>query len=77
VSYMFDFLSPRDVFMGLIKSAIFGVIVSTICCFFGLNVTQGAKGVGDGATKGVVASSVAILLSDYLLSTIILRLIYR
>jgi len=77
VDYMFDFLSPRDVFMGMIKSAVFGVLVSTICCFFGLNASQGAKGVGDSATKGVVASSVAILVSDYLLSTIILRIIYR
>ena len=73
VDYLFDFLSPRDVFMGLIKSAVFGLIVSTICCFFGLNVSQGAKGVGDGATKGVVASSVTILVVDYFLTTIILR----
>ena len=77
VNYLFDFLSPRDIFMGLVKSAIFGLIVSTICCFFGLNVSQGAKGVGDGATKAVVASSVSILIADYLLTTIILRFIYR
>jgi len=72
INYLFDFLSPRDVFMGLIKAAVFGLIVSTICCFFGLNVSQGAKGVGDGATKAVVASSVSILVADYLLTTIIL-----
>ncbi|MCL2809557.1 MAG: ABC transporter permease [Treponema sp.] len=76
INYLFDFLSPRDVFMGLIKSFIMGFIVSTICCFYGLNVSQGAKGVGDGATKAVVASSVAILVADYLLTTIILRFIY-
>jgi phospholipid/cholesterol/gamma-HCH transport system permease protein len=76
INYLFDFLSPRDVFMGLIKSFIMGFIVSTICCFYGLNVSQGAKGVGDGATKAVVASSVAILIADYLLTTIILRFLY-
>ena len=76
VIYLFDFLSPRDVFMGLVKSAVFGLIVSTICCFCGLNVSQGAKGVGDGATKAVVASSISILVADYLLTTIILRFIY-
>jgi phospholipid/cholesterol/gamma-HCH transport system permease protein len=77
VNYLFDFLSPRDIFMGLIKSFVMGFIVSTICCFFGLNVSQGAKGVGDGATRAVVASSVTILVADYLLTTIILRFIYR
>jgi phospholipid/cholesterol/gamma-HCH transport system permease protein len=76
INYLFDFLNPRDVFMGLIKSFVMGFIVSTICCFYGLNVSQGAKGVGDGATKAVVASSVAILVADYLLTTVILRFIY-
>ncbi|MDR0443924.1 MAG: ABC transporter permease [Treponema sp.] len=77
INYLFDFLSPRDIFMGLIKAFVFGFIVSTICCFYGLNVSQGAKGVGDGATKAVVASSVAVLVADYLLTTIILRFIYQ
>jgi phospholipid/cholesterol/gamma-HCH transport system permease protein len=76
LDYLFDFLSPRDVFMGLIKSAIMGIIVSTICCFTGLRASQGAKGVGNSATDAVVASSVAILVADYLLTTIMLRFIY-
>ncbi|MCL2067030.1 MAG: ABC transporter permease [Treponema sp.] len=76
LNYLFDFLSPRDVFMGLIKSVVFGLIVSTICCYFGLRTSQGAKGVGDSATRAVVASSVSILVADYLLTTIILRFIY-
>jgi phospholipid/cholesterol/gamma-HCH transport system permease protein len=77
VDYLFDFLSPRDVFMGMIKSAVMGIIVSTICCFSGLRASQGAKGVGDSATRAVVASSVSILVADYLLTTIILRFIYQ
>jgi phospholipid/cholesterol/gamma-HCH transport system permease protein len=77
VDYLFDFLSPRDIFMGLVKSAVMGFIVSTICCFTGLKASQGAKGVGDSATRAVVASSVSILVADYLLTTIILRFIYQ
>jgi len=77
LDYLFNFLSPRDIFMGLIKSVVMGLIVSTICCFFGLRASQGAKGVGDSATRAVVASSVAILVADYLLTTIILRFIYQ
>jgi phospholipid/cholesterol/gamma-HCH transport system permease protein len=38
--------------------------------------TQGAKGVGDSATRAVVASSVAILVADYLLTTMMLKVIY-
>jgi phospholipid/cholesterol/gamma-HCH transport system permease protein len=76
LDYLFDFLSPRDMFMGLIKSAVMGIIVSTVCCFMGLRASQGAKGVGDSATRAVVAASVSILVADYLLTTIMLRFIY-
>ncbi|MCL2831589.1 MAG: ABC transporter permease [Treponema sp.] len=75
--YMFDFLGPRDVLMGLIKSAVMGVMVATICCFHGLQTTQGAKGVGDSATKAVVVSSVSILVADYILTSIMLNFIYK
>jgi phospholipid/cholesterol/gamma-HCH transport system permease protein len=76
LDYLFDFLNPRDVFVGLIKSAVMGLIVSTICCFTGLRTSQGAKGVGDSATRAVVASSVSILVADYLLATLMLKVIY-
>jgi phospholipid/cholesterol/gamma-HCH transport system permease protein len=74
--YLFDFIEPRDIFVGLTKSVVMGFIVSTICCFFGLRASQGAKGVGDSATKAVVASSISILVADYLLATLMLRFIY-
>jgi len=77
LNYLFDFVSPRDMVMGLIKSLVMSVVVSTICCFHGLKASMGAKGVGDSATKAVVASSIAILFVDYFLTTIILRFIYE
>jgi phospholipid/cholesterol/gamma-HCH transport system permease protein len=76
LDYLFRFLSPRDIYVGLVKSAVMGFIVSTVCCFNGLRTTQGAKGVGDSATKAVVVSSVAILVADYLLTTMLLKVIY-
>jgi phospholipid/cholesterol/gamma-HCH transport system permease protein len=76
-SYMFDLLHPRDIFIGIIKSSIMGFIVATICCFHGLRTSQGAKGVGDSATKAVVASSVAILVADYVLASLMLRWVYQ
>jgi phospholipid/cholesterol/gamma-HCH transport system permease protein len=75
--YLFSFLFPRDIITGLIKAAVMGVIVATICCFNGLHTSPGAKGVGDSATKAVVASSVTILVADYFLTTLMLSYIYE
>ena len=63
--------------IGLIKSSIMGVMVASICCYFGLNIAQGAKGVGDGATRAVVVSSVSILVADYLLATLLMAVLAR
>lgn len=76
VGYMFEFLNPRDVYSGLIKSSVMGFLVATISTFFGLNVTQGAKGVGDGATKAVVVSSIAILVADYVMATLMMMFLF-
>jgi phospholipid/cholesterol/gamma-HCH transport system permease protein len=76
VDYMFDFLSPRDIYGGLIKSVVMGAMVTTICCFNGLRTSKGAKGVGDSATMAVVSSSISILVADYILTTLMLRYIY-
>jgi phospholipid/cholesterol/gamma-HCH transport system permease protein len=76
MDYMFSFLRPRDIYVGLIKAAVMGFIVATVCCYHGLGTSPGAKGVGDSATRAVVASSVAILVADYILTTLMLRFIY-
>jgi len=76
LDYMLDFVNPRDIYFGLVKAAVMGIMTATICCFNGLRTTQGARGVGDSATKAVVTSSVSILVADYLLTTLMLPLIY-
>jgi phospholipid/cholesterol/gamma-HCH transport system permease protein len=76
LDYMFNLLNPRDIFVGLIKSAVMGIMTATICCFNGLGTSQGARGVGDSATRAVVISSVSILVADYILATLMLPLLY-
>jgi phospholipid/cholesterol/gamma-HCH transport system permease protein len=76
LDYMFGFLYPRDIIMGLIKASVMGLMVATICCFCGLRTTQGAKGVGDSATQAVVISSVSILVADYIMASFMLRFTY-
>ena len=76
LDYMFNAINPQDIYVGLIKAAVMGIMTSTICCFNGLRTSQGARGVGDSATRAVVISSVSILVADYLLTTLMLPLIY-
>jgi phospholipid/cholesterol/gamma-HCH transport system permease protein len=63
----------QDVLQGLIKSVVFGLLVTLIGCYQGYNASGGGRGVGLGTTRAVVISSVMILVSDYLLANILLR----
>ena len=63
-----DFLS------GLIKAAVFGLILSALACFHGLTVTGGAAGVGRATTNTVVQSVVAIIIADLLFTAIFFKL---
>ena len=74
---LYFWLDPKDIYSGLIKAAIFAIIVTTISCFCGLTTRQGAKGVGVSTTKAVVMSSVAILVADYVLSDILITMLYK
>src|SRR5579863_6962929 len=54
----------QDVFMGLLKPVLFGFIIATIGCFYGMNARGGTQGVGRATTQAVVAASVLILAFD-------------
>jgi phospholipid/cholesterol/gamma-HCH transport system permease protein len=58
----------KDLTHGLSKALVFGAIVSLICCYRGYAAHGGAKGVGEGTTRAVVMSSIAILVLDYLIT---------
>ena len=63
-----DFLEAWDVTSGLIKGAVFGYLVALMGCFHGMNSGRGAQGVGRATKAAVVAASVAILASNYVLT---------
>jgi phospholipid/cholesterol/gamma-HCH transport system permease protein len=65
-----DFVDPGDIFHGLYKAVVFGVIVSVITTWRGYAAVGGAKGVGEGTTMAVVASSIAVLVADYVITFI-------
>ncbi len=57
-----------DVLSGLIKAAVFGVIIAIIGCWQGLRAEGGAEGVGRATTRTVVIASIVILIVNFLLS---------
>ncbi len=63
-------LQVSDLRMMIVKSFIFGFVVSVICCKKGFYASGGAKGVGDATARAVVASIVAIFAFDYVLTTL-------
>jgi phospholipid/cholesterol/gamma-HCH transport system permease protein len=63
-----------DVFMGLVKPWLFGFIISTVGCFYGLVVRGGTQGVGRATTQAVVASSVLILITDLLVTKLLMNI---
>jgi len=63
-----DFLEGWDVTSGLIKGAVFGFLVALMGCYYGMNSGRGAQGVGRATKSAVVAASVAILASNYILT---------
>ncbi|MBX3042595.1 MAG: ABC transporter permease [Candidatus Kapabacteria bacterium] len=63
-------LSLWDIGSGLIKSIVFGFLISALGCYKGLNVQGGADAVGRYTTSSVVAGVFLIILADALFTFI-------
>ncbi len=64
----FLFELPKDVYSGLCKSLVFGIVVAVISCAAGLQATSGALGVGNATRKAVRDSIIAIIVANYFMS---------
>lgn len=60
-----------DFIGSVIKATIFGAEIMLISCFFGFRTKGGAEGVGKATTTSVVWSFMFILVSDYVLITLL------
>lgn len=58
------FFDDWDVKFAAIKSVSFGLVVTSVGCFFGFTTHGGAEGVGISTTRAVVVSSMVILVLD-------------
>jgi len=70
-------IDMEDITSGFVKAILFGIIVSTICCFQGYFAHMrkdgyGAKAVGHATTSAVVISCALILAGDYVVTSLLL-----
>ncbi len=65
-----QFLTAGDVTSGLIKAGVFGFLISVMGCYYGFKSRGGAQGVGAATRSAVVASAVAILASNYVMTSL-------
>jgi len=63
---------PWDVAFGVIKSFVFGFVITSISCYRGYFASGGAEGVGRATTRATVESCIYVLLSSFLLAAILL-----
>jgi len=65
-----DVVQSIDVTSGLVKAAVFGLIVTAMGCYHGFNSGRGAQGVGAATTNAVVSASILILIFNYILTQV-------
>ena len=74
--YRVDYsLGVEDIIEGFTKSIVFGLLVTSICCYYGFLVNQrrdtfGSKGVSKVTTAAVVRSSITILVADFIITVL-------
>ncbi|MDD3249165.1 MAG: ABC transporter permease [Smithella sp.] len=71
------YMTLEDVTNGFVKSIVFAVIVATVCCYQGYFAhmrrdSHGAQAVGLATTSAVVTSCVLILISDYVVTSLLI-----
>ena len=64
----YQFLLYGDIVEGLAKPVVFGFVIATIGCFYGMNTRGGTQGVGRSTTQAVVVSSVLIIIANFIIS---------
>ena len=70
VTRITDMVTLHDVYTGLFKASVFGLLIALLSCYQGYYTSGGAEGVGKATTQAVVISSVSILVSDYFLTAL-------
>ncbi|MBR7158136.1 MAG: ABC transporter permease [Alphaproteobacteria bacterium] len=68
ISNTWEYLQYMDIVSGMVKAAVFGLIIALMGCYNGYYSKGGAQGVGAAATNAVVTASILILITNYMLT---------
>ncbi|MBL31507.1 MAG: ABC transporter permease [Flavobacteriales bacterium] len=71
VGVQYEFI-PFNLAYSLLKTIIFGFIITSVCAFFGYTTKGGALEVGQSSTKGVVYTSILIIIFNYFITSLLL-----
>ena len=69
-SQLQNIVDPADVYEGIIKSFVFGVVASLLAVWEGYNAIPTAEGVGRATTRTVVITAISILILDFMITAI-------
>ena len=70
-NHVFDHTNETDLYCGMIKGFVFGLIIVMVACQRGLTTENGAVGVGRSTTSAVVIASLMILISIFFLTMLL------
>ena len=71
----YDRLDYNDLVQGLAKPPVFGFLIATVGCYFGLNASGGTEGVGRATTQSVVSAMILIFISNFFITRILLTIL--
>jgi phospholipid/cholesterol/gamma-HCH transport system permease protein len=63
-------VDSADVYEGIIKSAVFGVVASLLAVWEGYNAVPTAEGVGRATTRTVVLTAIGVLILDFMITAV-------
>ena len=63
-------LDITDIQEGIVKSLVFGVVISLLAVWEGYSAIPTAEGVGRATTRTVVISAIAILILDFMITAL-------
>ena len=66
-------LDIRDVYEGIFKSVVFGIVASLLAVWEGYNAIPTAEGVGRATTRSVVITAIAVLILAFMITAVLFR----
>ncbi|MBP8799977.1 MAG: ABC transporter permease [Kiritimatiellae bacterium] len=63
-----DFARMRDLYVGLFKAMVFGIIITGVSCYEGFTTRRGAVGVGQATRRSVITSFLLVLVVGYIIT---------